>query len=255
MNAPYQPSSSLRAKIARRTLVFRATRHLHFNLTRPIVSFTFDDFPRSAITNGSNILEIEDWRATFYVAAGLMGVSNHHGAHFLSKDIPALAERGHEIAGHTLNHIDCDKLGLDGTKKEISRNIKAIKSMGYTGNIEHFAYPFGAANTALKLGLQNQFKTMRGITGGVHMGKVDLNGLKSEPIFSGPKFNKTLQTINSLKTQPGWLTLFTHDVRKNPSEWGCTPEDFKTVIQAVKNTGARVLPVGAAVKYLESTHE
>ncbi len=255
MNVPYQPSSSIRAKIARRTLAFRATRHLHFKLTRPIVSFTFDDFPRSAMTNGSDVLEAEDWHATFYVAAGLMGVNNHHGAHYLKRDIPALAKRGHEIAGHTFTHIDCEQLGLRGTHAEIERNIKAIKSMGHADKIEHFAYPFGAANTALKQGLQNQFKTMRGIGAGVHVGKVDLNGLKSTPIFSGPQFTNTLHTISTLKNRAGWLTLFTHDIRDNPSEWGCTPEDFKTVIQAVKNSGALVLPIGAAVKYLESTHE
>ena len=83
MNIPYQPSTSFSAKLSRKMLPYRARRDLHFKLDRPVVSFTFDDFPRSAITNGSDLLEKENWLASFYVAAGLMEIDNHHGSHIL----------------------------------------------------------------------------------------------------------------------------------------------------------------------------
>ena len=224
MNIPYQPSTNLSAKISRKILPFRARRDLHFTLTRPIVSFTFDDFPRSAITNGSNILETENWLASFYVAAGLMGVDNHHGEHFAADDIVNLASRGHEIAGHTFSHIDCDTLGYAQTLAEIKKNKAALSAIGYGEEIEHFAYPFGAANAKLKHGLQGKFKTMRGITPGVHIGKADLNALKSTPLYSGDKMEEALRMIQGLKSKPGWLILFAHDIQDAPSVWGCTPK-------------------------------
>lgn len=254
MITPYEPSRSVSAKIARRLLPYRARRDIRFSLTRPIVSFTFDDFPRSAIENGSNVLEAEGWAGTFYVASGLMGTSNHHGAHFKAEDIIPLTVRGHEIAGHTFTHSDCDQLGTRDTLAEIDRNKAALEAMGHIGNIEHFAYPFGAANADLKQALQDQFKTVRGIAPGVQVGKADLNGLLSTPLFSGAKLGQALEMIEGLKARPGWLTLFTHDIRDTPSAWGCTPEEFLKIVQAVKKSGALVLPIGKALQHLEAHH-
>lgn len=254
MTLPYEPSASIKAKIARRLVPYRARRDLHFRLNRPVVSFTFDDFPRSAIENGSNVLETEGWQGTFYVAAGLAGLENHHGQSFEAEDLPKLIQRGHEIAGHTFTHTDCELLSADKVRAEIDRNHTALLAMGVQQNLDHFAYPFGAASAQLKQSLQGRFKTMRGIHAGVHHNKADLNGLMSAPLFSGQTLKETLHLIEGLKTRPGWLTLFAHDIRENPSDWGCTPNDFKTVIAAVKESGALVLPIGRALEYLESKH-
>ncbi|URK86924.1 polysaccharide deacetylase family protein [Rhizobium sp. RCAM05350] len=40
---------------------------------RPIVSFTFDDVPDTALTNGAAILEKYGVHGTFYIAGGLEG--------------------------------------------------------------------------------------------------------------------------------------------------------------------------------------
>ena len=253
MNSPYEPSATLKAKLTRRLVPFRARRDLHFKLTRPVVSFTFDDFPRSAITGGSDQLEAEDWRATFYVSAGLAELENHHGQHFKASDLQALMKRGHEIGGHTFTHIDCEALSSEDVIAEIDRNKIALQAMGVP-NIAHFAYPFGASSAPLKQALQGRFKTMRGITPGAHRHKADLNGLLSAPIFSGHKLDTTLRLIEGLKSRPAWLTLFAHDIREKPSEWGCTPAEFSAAIKAVKDSGALVLPIGEAVDYLEAHH-
>ena len=63
--------------------------------------------------------------------------------------------------------------------------------------------------------------------------------------------DQALKLIKDLKSKPGWLTLFAHDIRDTPSEWGCTPEEFKTVLAAVKQSGAIVLPVHQAISLIE----
>ena len=95
---------------------------------------------------------------------------------------------------------------------------------------------------------------MRGVTPGVHIGKADLNALKSTPLYSGNAVKDALQMIEGLKARPGWLVLFAHDIQDSPSEWGCTPSEFKSIVQAVKQCGAEVLTIGEALKLLEGNH-
>ncbi|MCB8835211.1 polysaccharide deacetylase family protein, partial [Escherichia coli] len=46
---------------------------LHIPVSRPVVSFTFDDVPDTALTNGARILEDHGVRGTFYIAGSLEG--------------------------------------------------------------------------------------------------------------------------------------------------------------------------------------
>jgi len=251
---PYEPPKGLTAKIARRLVPYQAKRVLKFRLTRPIVSFTFDDFPRSAISHGAVPLEQEGWKATFYVASALRDVTNHHGLHFAADDLPFLQSRGHEIGGHSFSHVDFSNLTPAAQISEINRNKNSLHDMGVKGVISNFAYPYGGVTVAAKRTLANQYKSLRGIRPGAHCGSADLNGLKSAPVFTGPKMAKTLDLIKSLKHKPAWLTLFAHDIRDTPSEWGCTPDEFKIVMAAVKQSGAIVLPIGQAISLVEGNH-
>jgi len=250
----YEPSTSLSTKISRKLLPLQARRNLKFKLDRPLVSFTFDDFPRSARYQGGDILAMNGWRGTFYVAAGLKDIENHHGESFREADLHHIQECGHEIAGHTYSHLDCAQSSPEQVLAEIERNTKALKSMGVTKPIEHFAWPYGTTNAAHKATLGQRFKSMRGVTSGVHHKRADLNALKSTPLFSGSDLDNAFELIKGLNKRPGWLIFFTHDVRNSPSKWGLTPIEFGKVIAAVKDCGADVLPVGKALQKLEGHH-
>ena len=254
MTLAYQPSMSIGAKISRKIVPLQARRNLRFKLKRPIISFTFDDFPRSARTQGGDVLALQGWQATFYVAAGLMNIKNHHGESFKETDLAHLRKCGHEIAGHTYSHLDCAKSSPEQVMAEITQNNAALKALGVTEPIEHFAWPYGTTNSAHKSVLGKHFKSMRGVSPGVHYGKADLNLLKSTPLFSGPEFDQTLEMVKGLKKRPGWLIFFTHDVRTTPSQWGISPLDLGKVIAAVKDSGADVLPVGQALQKLEGSY-
>ena len=252
--APYEPSEALNVKLKRRLLKYRAQRRVPVKLDRPIVSFSFDDFPRSAIRCGAKALEREGWLGTFYVATGLMGAHNHHGENFLAEDISYLIRRGHEIGAHSHGHLDAAANSHETIMQDILRNEAELKKLGITAPIRQFAYPYGQRTAALKRALGRRYQTLRGVTPGVHRGHADFNDLQSAQLFSGPKLSQTLALIESLKDSPGWLTLFTHDIVNAPSAWGCTPEEFMTCIKAVKSSGARVLTIGAAADIVEARH-
>jgi len=221
-------------------------------MDRPLVSFSFDDFPKTAISVGATLLEQENWRGTYYTSAALANSTNHHGKHFDAKDLCDLETRGHEIAGHTLSHIDVTKVALPKLLGECEQNRLALAEMGVQGPICNFAYPFGNVSASLKAELSSNFRSMRGIQDGAHYGRADLNELKSQALDTPAHMAKAHKIIEGLPNRPGWLILFTHDIVENPSDWGCTPAQFARIVAAVKQSGAEVLPVDQALDKLEA---
>ena len=240
-------------KVSRQIRPMFNRRMLPINLNKPLVSFTFDDFPQSAITNGAKILENEGWRGTYYTSAGLAETENHHGKHFNAQELCDLEARGHEIAGHTHSHADLTRLSISESMAEIQTNYDSLKNMGIKSEIKNFAYPYGEVSGRLKKALSEKFTSMRGIQDGAHYVSADLNELKSQAIDSQYNFDKAMKIINGFSKRPGWLILFTHDIIESPSEWGCTPDKFLQIVNAIKTSGADVLPVSEALTYLEKT--
>lgn len=249
----YEPRNGVRDKIARRLRPLQNRRMIEFKLDRPIVSITFDDFPKSAIDIGAAELETRGWTGTYYTSAGLKGISNHHGPHFKASDLPLLESKGHEIAGHTHDHIGCTSITTSEVMQQVTTNVAALRSMGVTGPIDGFAYPFGEANAGLKQTLSEHYHAVRGISDGVHYNRADLNELKSCGLYSST-YESVMRRIHSLGKKPGWITLFTHDIQHTPSQWGCTPAEYKSVLDAIADQNAIVLPVREAVQFLEAHH-
>src|ERR1700761_4440439 len=71
---------------------------------RAIVSFTFDDFPRSAVSNGARILESYGARGTFYAAGSYCGKTIDGIVQYSKEDLLRLVRDGHEIGCHTFHH-------------------------------------------------------------------------------------------------------------------------------------------------------
>jgi peptidoglycan/xylan/chitin deacetylase (PgdA/CDA1 family) len=69
--------------------------------TAPLVSFTFDDVPDSAYTNGASILEDYGIQGTFYIASGTCGSTDTHWRVISREQVALLHARGHEIGCHT----------------------------------------------------------------------------------------------------------------------------------------------------------
>src|ERR1051326_7690424 len=67
------------------------------------VSFTFDDFPRSALTAGGRILEEYGLRGTYYASLQLAGSVGDLGPMFEREDVLAAHALGPELACHTYN--------------------------------------------------------------------------------------------------------------------------------------------------------
>lgn len=243
----YEPSKSLRKRLARRLAPYQSRRMARFKLDRPIVSFTFDDCPKSVIQSGTRKLEAQGWKSTIYIATGLLGQTNHHGLQMDAQDVMAAHDAGHEIGEHSHAHIDISELSFDKAMADISTNRQVLADMGLPP-CRTFAYPFGQTTRLYKKRLAADYMGLRGITSGPMIDKVDLNQIHSTPLFQGKRFDSALRQIKELKGRNSWLTLFTHDIVDTPTKWGCTPAQMDAVIAAVKASGAEVLTVENAIK-------
>jgi len=233
-------------------VIYKAKRFMSRSVARSmlpapdksIITFGFDDCPASAIENALPLLEAEDWRATIYVACGLCETENHLGRHMSLSDIKDVHNRGHEIADHTYSHVSSNTTSTEDYLADIEKNQAALLALGLPKS-RHFAYPYGHVTPELKRALDRKFETLRGVINH-NKSSQDANLLNARRVYSGQDLKTALDAINQAKSTPCWLNLYTHDVRENPSDYGCTSDEFRTVVQAVKVTGLPVLTVDAA---------
>ncbi len=247
----YEPARDLKSRINRRLTEYRAQNFLKIKPGKTIISFSFDDCPRSAIDNGVRALDAEGWLSTIYVACGLFNIDNHLGKHIAPEDVIALHENGHEIGEHTYSHKDAVTLGLERFLKDIDRNQQELSSLGLPPS-QTIAYPYGQTTPSLKTVMTDRFAGARGISPRLHKQQVDLNQIGSVPLFSST-IDTALKSIRHVGKSGGWLTLFTHDIRDTPSSWGCTSDDIAEIIHAVKESGADVLTIKDAISNIRES--
>lgn len=232
-----------------------ATKTIAMRNQQAIVSFTFDDFPRSAVTKGAKILENYGVLGTFYAAGSLCGGTIEGADCFNSKDIQALAAAGHEVGCHTFSHLPVSTLTTHILRQEIVKNAAFVadNEPGYV--LCNFAYPFGDVSPLRKSLLQRQFASCRGTKHGLNANRVDLGLLKAVRLYSHLIDELMIsKLIDEAVTKSAWLILYTHDVDDPPSSYGCTPSLFEYAVKAATSK-TEVLTVRnaiAAVRYGDS---
>ena len=252
MNAPYTPGAGLWAGLNRRWVRLASRTPMRIAPARSIVTFTFDDFPKSAVSAGAAALERRGWRGTFYASAGYAGGVTHHGAMFDAGDLAALEREGHEIGCHTYGHLDASAVGTGELLADVARNARALAAMGLEQELTSFAFAYGEATPAAKQALSERFDTLRGIQSGINRGTADRALLKSVPLDGGEAgIAHAINAAAELAHQPGWLIYYAHDIQAEPTQWGCTPSQFEQVCAAVEASGVEVMTMAAAVAALE----
>ena len=242
MIQPYTPDVSLKGKLRRRFARLTHRRPARLSLTRPTVSFTFDDIPASAGQAGAEALEAHDAHGTFYVCAGLFGQDGHMGRFADGGEIVDLIRRGHEVAGHTFGHRDCHRTPEAELIADLDANDAALRGLGAAPI--HFAYPYGEVSPRAKALLAGRYASLRGVHKGLVHDGGDLNQLPGVGIEGPDGEALARQWIDRAVSENAWLILYTHDVREAPSPWGCTPDALSRLIAHARTTGCDIRTVG-----------
>jgi peptidoglycan/xylan/chitin deacetylase (PgdA/CDA1 family) len=215
---------------------------------RPIVSFTFDDFPKSAVSNGAKILEKHGIRGTYYVTGAFCDQVVDGVAQYRAVDLFRLVSAGHEIGCHTFSHKRVSMLNARELKKEIDLNAEFLVRHLPNTAMHTFAYPSGDVSFSATLNLQRIFASCRSIKSGLNTSNADLGRLRAVRLYDVViDHNAIYSLIQQTIATNSWLIFYTHDVNEKPSRFGCSPGLFEHAVKTAVSAKAEVLPISDAV--------
>lgn len=235
----------------RRTLasLFFGNR-VELRTAKPIVSFSFDDAPRSSLTVGADLLKAYGVSGTFFVSLGLLGCEGPGGTIAYLEDILRAARGGHELGCHTYDHLDAWSTAASEFRASILRNRQGVRALLPEVEFRSFAYPINDPSPMNKRCAGALFQSCRGGGQRTNCGRIDLNLLQA--YFLDGRNRHDLRSIRSVidrnAESGGWLIFATHDVAANPSGYGCTPEQLETLIDYSLASGAEILSIATGVE-------
>ena len=132
---------------------------ISYSLAEPIKAaiITFDDGRLSQYNYAKPILDKYNFKATFYIICNSVGKENR----MTWDNIQSLAEEGHEIGSHSMNHLRFGNLSDNEIKYEIIESKKCLENKGF--NVTSFSFPFndGDNNTTILKIIADNYYTAR----------------------------------------------------------------------------------------------
>ncbi len=216
---------------------------------RTIVSLTFDDGLTQSAARA--ILLSHGMKATFYVNANLIGSG---GGYLTKAELDQLFADGHEIGGHTTNHVDLATLSDAAQRTAICGDMQTLNTW-YPNQIHSFAYPYASTGPTTQnivaagctgVGAYSSARTV----GGLVSGRQCTGCPTAETIPPGNAYyintpesimsTTTLDQLKTLVTQAenaggGWVPLVFHNVCSGCSTYAITAANldaFLTWLQA-----------------------
>jgi peptidoglycan/xylan/chitin deacetylase (PgdA/CDA1 family) len=213
----------------------------------PIISFTFDDFPRSAYHVGGTILKTYGFRGTYYAALGLMGTHAPVGDIFTREDLDNVVADGHELGCHTFAHCHSWNTAPKVFERSIIENERRLHELLPQASFRTFAYPIAGPRPHTKRRAARHFPCCR------FGGQIYNAGVTDRYLLSAYFLEQGRHDPDSVKRMIdrnsdacGWLILATHDVCDTPTRFGVTPGFFEDIVRHASRSGAAVLPAGDA---------
>jgi peptidoglycan/xylan/chitin deacetylase (PgdA/CDA1 family) len=122
-----------------------------------LISITFDDGFRNVLAHGLKPLAAHHFRAINFIVAGLIGKTNEWDLPrgeaperlMDEHEIRDWLAAGHEIGSHALTHPHLHEIPLAAAREEIFASKKRLEDT-FGLAIEHFCYPYGDQNEAVR---------------------------------------------------------------------------------------------------------
>ncbi len=239
----------LSTRLKREAAYRLSKRMLKMKNRAAIISFCFDDFPKSALYTGGAILEGYGYSATYFISCNLCDSDSPVGRIVSKDDIQTAIKKGHEIGCHTYTHVDAWSTKPEEFEQSIMANRKAFSDIAPDTKFISFAYPLGNATPHIKKISEKYFNCARGGRQTNNRNFVDLNLLCSFFLDArtGVEFNDVKSIIDANRLQNGWLILTTHDITDHPSHYGCKTKLFTAIVDYIHKQNVLVLPIYRAL--------
>lgn len=192
-----------------------------------IVSLTFDDGDADNFAPAA-LLKENGLRATWYIPSGLIGTTGY----MTWEQLRALQEAGHEIGGHSLDHMHIDGLDAQALRHEVCDDRQALQAGGF--EVVSFAYPFGGYDEAAREMVRDcGYTSARTIGAGPEdIPPLDAFLLRAYPyIVRDTSFSKLQRYVAGVRNEGGgWLILIFHHVCKGCDYFAVRPEVMERFI-------------------------
>lgn len=212
-----------------------------------IVSFTFDDAPKSVVTVGLPILAEAGYPATVYISTRN---TTFHG-YMNWDDVALVARNGWEIGAHTYTHARLTKL----TDAEIVQEFEASNA-DYVRHGYHpisFATPFGSYDDRALNIVKRYYESHRAAwPAGVNTLTPNPYEIASYEVSRATTIEEVTSLLEDLQKNPkgGWIVLQLHHLFQGgetvTEEYGT--DLLEAIVAQVKSRGIAVLTVSDALK-------
>lgn len=214
---------------------------------RAMISFSFDDFPKSAAETGASILESRGIAGTFYAVARYAGQTVDGVVQYDFHDLNRLKAAGHEIGCHTGTHKRLASAPIAEIGAEFRLNRLELSEAGFVDDLRTMAYPYGDVSVAAKQVAARHFSTCRGVWAGLNEEVFDRALLKCVCLERHVLAQRSAEAWIDLAVERGaWLIFLTHDVQRQPTSFGIEPDDLERIADYAVRSGAEILPVQEA---------
>lgn len=204
------------------------------NISRGMVTFTFDDGYESTYTVAYPILDKYGLTGTVYVIPSLVGTEGH----LTLEQLHELADAGWEIGSHTMTHPDLTEISLQEAEVELAASKAWLEGAGF--RVDSFACPYGEYNDAVvelvkKYYLSHRTSWPRGFN------QLPLDGESRYRLKNVWTDNQTTaaevkEWVDKSREARGWLILSFHRIGES-GEYNWEPEQLEAVAQYVSATG------------------
>lgn len=238
--------ANLLARIEMQLLARMPIKPVQINLDTPIASFSFDDIPKTAATNGAKLLEKNGFIGTFYVTGSHANGEFDGVKQYEPEDLRDLYKNNHEIACHTYAHPRLRGRNEMEILLDLDKNLETMRQIldDETFEFASHAFPYGEFDKVSRKVLSERFVSSRGVLHAINHGTVDFANLRTTPLERQRFTPEYLQSnIEKAIKNNGWIIFFTHDIAQNCTPYGSTPEMLEMAIEAVKKAGIEVLSV------------
>ena len=220
---------------------------------KAVISFSFDDFPANAWTEGGRILDKYGVQATYYIALSLLGKEAPVGRIVSELQLKEVADSSHELGCHTFTHCHGYETSANVFEASILRNANQFASRFAGRQFETLSYPISFPSPWNKRVIAGRFLCARGCGQVFNFGSVDLGNVEAfflEQCRDNPQ--EVAKLIQNNCAERGWLIFATHDISDTPTRFGVSKSYFEEIVRLAVNSGARVLPVAAAWRNIYS---
>jgi len=200
-----------------------------------VVCIVFDDGWKSQL-NAVPILESYNFSATFAIVTSYPGYS----AYMSWKDIAGIAQKGNDIASHTVTHLNLSRVDEATLKAEFANSQQALRLKGYAANVLVYPYGEGANNATVRAMVDDYYLAARGTQAGkCDMSAFDRYGINAYDVYRNTTIADFAGLLNG--TQGSTITvLYYHKISGENFDTAVSADMFQTQMQYLQDNGYTV---------------